>query len=97
MEPSGERKRPTGPGRWLSRDAGPFLTLGLQLTISVVVFLFLGRWLDQKFDTSPWLMLAGAVIGVAGGLTKFLVTALKLGKEADREMKEKREKGSREG
>lgn len=76
---------------------GPFLTLGLQLAISVVVFLFLGRWLDQKFDTTPWLTLGGAAIGIAGGLIKFLVTALKLGKDADKEMEERRSGDKREG
>jgi F0F1-type ATP synthase assembly protein I len=95
-EPPGDRKRASGPGGWWSPELGPFLTLGLQLAIAVVVFLFLGRWLDQKFGTTPWLTLAGAAIGIAGGLIKFLRTALRLGKDADREMHKRREKGTRE-
>jgi F0F1-type ATP synthase assembly protein I len=72
---------------------GPFLTLGLQLAISVVVFLFVGRWLDQEFGTSPWLTLAGAALGITGGLIKFIHTAVKLGQDADRKMK-REERGS---
>ncbi len=69
---------------------GPYLTLGLQLAITVVAFFFLGRWLDDKFGTAPWLMLAGLAVGVAGGLTAFLIKAFALGKEEDREMKEQK-------
>ena len=70
---------------------GPYLTLGLQLALTVVVFFFLGRWLDGTFGTAPWLMLAGLAIGVAGGLTAFLVKAFAFGREEDREQKKDRE------
>jgi ATP synthase protein I len=69
---------------------GPYLTLGLQLAITVVVFFFLGRWLDGKFGTDPWLMLAGLAVGVTGGLAAFLTKAIALGKEEDRETEERK-------
>jgi F0F1-type ATP synthase assembly protein I len=69
---------------------GPYLTLGLQLAITVVVFFFLGRWLDGKFGTDPWLMLAGLAVGVTGGLAAFLMKAIALGKEEDRETEERK-------
>ena len=69
---------------------GPYLTLGLQLAITVVVFCFLGRWLDGKFGTEPWLMLAGLALGVTGGLAAFLIKAIALGKEEDRETEERK-------
>jgi ATP synthase protein I len=69
---------------------GPYLTLGLQLALTVVVFFFLGRWLDGRFGTAPWLMLAGLAVGVAGGLTAFLLRAFELGREEDREQKRNR-------
>ena len=73
---------------------GPYLTIGLQLAATVVAFFFLGRWLDGKFGTDPWLMLAGLALGVTGGLTAFLKSALALGKEEDREaMERKKESG----
>ncbi len=71
------------PGGWLGRDVGPFLTIGLQLAISVVAFFFVGYWLDGKLGTSPWCSLVGAFLGVAGGLVKFLKEAIALGKKAD--------------
>ncbi len=79
-----------------AKDFGPFLTMGMQLAISVVVFFFIGYWLDRKFGTSPWCTIGGAALGVTGGLIKFLKTATALGKKADRNFKEI-EKHTREG
>ncbi len=79
-----------------AKDFGPFLTMGLQLAISVVVFFFIGYWLDGKFGTSPWLTIAGSVLGATGGLIKFLREATRLGKQADQDFKEI-EKHKREG
>jgi F0F1-type ATP synthase assembly protein I len=79
-----EEQRPSGTAY------GPYLTLGLQLAITVVVFFFLGRWLDGKFGTDPWLMLAGLALGVTGGLAAFLMKAIALGKEEDRETEERK-------
>jgi ATP synthase protein I len=69
---------------------GSYLTLGIQLAITVLAFFFLGRWLDAKFGTDPWLMLAGLALGVAGGLTAFLKKVIALGKEEDRETEERK-------
>jgi F0F1-type ATP synthase assembly protein I len=81
--PGGQDEPGGGTQKW-SRELGPFLTLGLQLAITVVAFFFLGRWVDQKLGTEPWLMLVGLVIGVVGGFLKFFRVASRLGKEADR-------------
>jgi F0F1-type ATP synthase assembly protein I len=79
----GAKKRPGVFGVPLASEYGPYLTLGLQLALSVVVFFFLGRWLDGLWGTAPWLTVAGLVIGVAGGFIKFITTALALGRKAD--------------
>jgi ATP synthase protein I len=91
-----DEKTPGGFSKAVSKDFGPFLTLGIQLAISVVVFFFIGYWLDGKFGTSPWGTIGGALVGVAGGLFKFLREAVSLGKKADAEYKQ-HEKEKREG
>jgi F0F1-type ATP synthase assembly protein I len=68
-----EPEKGSGNRRW-SREFGPFLTLGIQLALTVVIFFFVGRWLDEKLDTAPWLMLAGLLAGIAGGMIKFFRT-----------------------
>jgi F0F1-type ATP synthase assembly protein I len=70
---------------------GGYLTLGLQLAITVVIFFFIGRWLDETWGTDPWLMLCGLAVGIAGGMISFLRTVARLGKQQDREAAKRRE------
>ncbi len=76
--------------RTWAADIGPFLTLGIQLAIAVVAFFFLGRWLDGLLGTSPWLMIAGLLLGTVGGLVQFFRTANALGKKEDEEARARR-------
>jgi F0F1-type ATP synthase assembly protein I len=68
------------------RSAGPLLTAGIQLAASVVLMMFVGRWLDGKFGWTPWLMLAGMFFGLAAGMFQFLRTVNAVGR---REAEEK--------
>lgn len=38
--------------------------LGYLIAIPLVVFALLGRILDRKFDTSPWILLAGIFLAL---------------------------------
>ena len=69
------------------RTAGPLLEAGVQMAVSVVVMFFLGRWLDGKFNTDPWLMVVGSMVGVGAGLYSFIRTALNADK-ADKRKKD---------
>ncbi len=71
-----------GHNTWFA-GAGVFLTVGIQLAVTVVVLFFLGRWLDERLGTSPWLMLAGLLLGIVGGMIKFFRSAIALGREED--------------
>jgi F0F1-type ATP synthase assembly protein I len=59
------------PGARQQRGAaltpGSVAGLGFQFAITILVFLFLGEWLDRKLGTAPWLLLLGVVIGAVGG------------------------------
>ncbi|MBT8400226.1 MAG: AtpZ/AtpI family protein [Rhodothermia bacterium] len=46
-------------------EAGPLLGLGMQMALTMALFAGGGFWLDSKFNTLPWITLAGAVTGVA--------------------------------
>lgn len=41
--------------------------IGLELAAAVLAGFWVGYRLDAKFGTAPWLMLAGAAAGLAGG------------------------------
>ena len=42
--------------------------VGWVLVVGVVVGTLAGRYLDGKLDSSPWLLLSGAAIGLTCGL-----------------------------
>ncbi|HUI64915.1 MAG TPA: AtpZ/AtpI family protein [Bacteroidota bacterium] len=85
---------PSIPKSW-GVQYGPYLTLGLQLAMAVLVFFFLGKWLDQRLGTDPWLTLTGLAVGITGGLISFLRTVIALGKKSDEEMRQ--QQGSTKG
>jgi F0F1-type ATP synthase assembly protein I len=50
------------------RTAGLLLSIPTLLIVSPLVGFFLGGWLDKRFGTTPWLTIAGLVLGfVAAG------------------------------
>ena len=46
-------------------NVGSFAGAGLQFAITLVIFLFLGQWIDKRLGTSPIFLLAGVFIGGA--------------------------------
>jgi F0F1-type ATP synthase assembly protein I len=40
-----------------------FAGVGLQFAVSILVFLYLGQWLDRKLGTAPWLLIIGVFLG----------------------------------
>jgi ATP synthase protein I len=78
----GDRRRGSEDDKGLSdlaegyQKATPYLAASTSLVAAVGVFTGLGVWLDRKFDTSPWLTLVGAIIGMTGGFISFFRTVL---------------------
>lgn len=62
------------------RDVGPYVGLGMQLALTVTVMVFLGIWLDGKFELSPILTIIFASLGVFAGLYNFIKSVIKSGK-----------------
>jgi ATP synthase protein I len=38
--------------------------IGIELGVAVAIGVLLGRWLDEKWGTAPWMMLAGVALGL---------------------------------
>jgi F0F1-type ATP synthase assembly protein I len=53
-------------------DLGRYAGLGFQFAFTLIVFGALGWWLDRVWSTQPWLMIAGILIGAAGGFFAIL-------------------------
>ena len=43
------------------------LNLGIELVAAIGGFAVIGWWLDQRYGTDPWLLLAGVTLGTVGG------------------------------
>ena len=63
------------------RDIGPYLGLGTQLAATMVLMFFFGRWLDEYFETDPWLTISFAFLGGFAGIYNFIKTVLLLNKK----------------
>jgi F0F1-type ATP synthase assembly protein I len=46
----------------------------------VVIGMWLGGWLDQKFATGPWLSIGLSLAGAAAGLARLVVKAINIEK-----------------
>ncbi|MFI5252363.1 MAG: AtpZ/AtpI family protein [Bacteroidota bacterium] len=65
-------------------ESGTFLTAGLQLSAAVILMALLGWWLDERWNTKPWLTFVGALFGSGAGLYQFIKTVNKVSKEEEK-------------
>ncbi|HYG73533.1 MAG TPA: AtpZ/AtpI family protein [Planctomycetota bacterium] len=61
----------------IQADLAKFLGLGMHLAVTVALFVALGWWLDNKFNSSPWAMIAAGMLGIAAGMYHFVKKTLK--------------------
>jgi F0F1-type ATP synthase assembly protein I len=59
------RDQLTGRGGALSGTE--FAGIGVQFALTILVFVFVGVWLDRRLGTSPWLLLICVFAGATGG------------------------------
>ena len=52
--------------------------VGIEFIVAFGLFAWLGWWLDKKFSTGPWLLIAGCAIGFSSGLWSLLKAARKM-------------------
>ena len=57
------RRDPQGPGP----QGGDMMGVGLAFAASILLFFFLGRWLDARLGTEPWLLITGVFVGLGAG------------------------------
>lgn len=54
------------PGRTDELSAGSYGGLGLQFLVGIILFLYIGKWIDAKLGTSPVFLISGVFLGGAG-------------------------------
>lgn len=58
----------------ITKELGPFLNLGLQLAITIVLFCFIGMWIDKHYSTTPIWLIVFSFLGIALGFYNFFRT-----------------------
>ena len=67
------------------RSAGLLLAIPTILIVSPLVGFFIGNWLDRRFNTSPWLVIVGLILGfVAAGRETYRIYRRYLEAEEER-------------
>ncbi len=56
----------------LYKEVAPYMGLGTQLAFTIVAMFFLGKWLDEKFDSYPWLTISFSFFGGFAGIYNFI-------------------------
>jgi F0F1-type ATP synthase assembly protein I len=62
------------------RKAGPYLDASWQLAGSVALWVLIGYFLDKWLRTAPWLLVAGAVVGMGLGFYLFFKALSAIGR-----------------
>ena len=57
---------PGGKGAKDGSSAALFAGVGLQFALSILVFVYLGNWVDRRFGTALWILLAALFFGAGG-------------------------------
>jgi ATP synthase protein I len=43
----------------------------VQFVVSILLFLYIGKWADAKLGTAPWLLMLGVFVGAGAGFYSF--------------------------
>ncbi|MDH5235636.1 MAG: AtpZ/AtpI family protein [Gemmatimonadota bacterium] len=78
--------RKDGPASGLGAT-GRYAGLGLQFAISIVLFLFVGQWLDGRFGTQPLFLYLGVFTGAGAAFYSMYRSLM-----ADQEREERRKR-----
>jgi ATP synthase protein I len=69
------------------RAGAQFMGLGLQFAGAIVLFLFVGQWIDRKLGTDPWGLYIGVFTGFGAGFLS-MYRALTVAEQRDRAKRE---------
>ncbi|MBF0102112.1 MAG: AtpZ/AtpI family protein [Desulfobacterales bacterium] len=59
------------------KELAYFSSIGLSFVISIFLGLFFGRYLDNVFNTHPWLMFLFLMLGIAAGFRNIFLAIKK--------------------
>ena len=66
-DPGPSGSRPEARNRAKPPSGAEFAGAGLQFALTIVVFAFLGVWLDKRLGSTPWFVLICVFVGAGAG------------------------------
>ena len=84
---------PGGKGAEDGPSASEFAGVGLQFAVSILVFLYLGQWLDRKLGTAPWLLMLGVFLGAGASFYSMYRKLMAANAREEAARKARRERG----
>ena len=75
------------------REIGPYMTLGIQLTLTILAFFGLGYWLDNTYHSGSLWRAVCTGFGAISSLVYFVVTVMRLSKLEEIRASSKETKG----
>ena len=78
--------------KWYSQGIEVFISVSGWIAGPIILALFLGKWLDKKYQSEPWLFLAS--IGLAFLISSYGIVKITLAylKKIEKEARDKRDK-----
>jgi len=72
---------------WWSQPVQMFLRISGWIVFPLIVSLFVGKWLDKKFNTEPWLLIAVSAVAFVISIYGIIANAKKEFKKIEEENK----------
>lgn len=66
-------------------EGSRYASVGIEFALSVIIGFFIGRWLEQRLDCSPWGTVGGIVLGFSAALRSLYRLALREERRAQAE------------
>ncbi len=73
------------------KSAGSYSTVGLELALSILFGLYVGKWFDERFSGGGWYSALGFGIGLIAGGRAVYRALQKANREAERDEKKAKE------
>ena len=70
--------------------------LGLQFAASILLFLWVGQWLDKRLGTAPWFMIIGVFTGAGASFYSMYRKLMAIQEREEQARRDRREAESRE-
>jgi F0F1-type ATP synthase assembly protein I len=55
--------------------------LGVTLVVTILIFLWIGMWIDGKLSTSPWFTLGFTLVGFSAGFYSFYLNIKRMSEQ----------------